>query len=121
MTWLEADGFCRNTDCSVGFCGTLAAARTQGEHDFITQLAGPGIRFWNAANSLSVDRIWRWDGYGTTVNFNQPWLSVSDINYANYPNMVILDGRLSPYSWDYASPNISAHSYVCRKDGNYNM
>lgn len=116
MTWTQADGYCRNTDCAAGFCGALAAARSQGEHDFLVGLAGSGVRFWIAGNSLASDGIWRWSGYGSTVNFNLPWVTTVDSNYAAYPGMAILDGRRSPYAWDYAQANSSAYGYVCRKD-----
>eukprot|EP00048_Salpingoeca_helianthica_P014731 m.223231 g.223231 ORF g.223231 m.223231 type:complete len:411 (-) comp16208_c0_seq1:48-1280(-) len=113
-TWRSARDFC--TDCSSGFCGTLAAARTQGEHDFLTGIAGYGIRFWIAANSLSNDKIWRWDGYSLGVNFNQPWVSLADLNYQAHADQVILAGRIAPYSWDFAYSNVSTYFFACRKD-----
>lgn len=117
VTWKDASAFCKSTDYTYGYSGNLAAARTQGEHDFLKALAGPNIRFWNAANSLSSDKIWRWDGYGTAVNFNLPWVTTADGNYQAQTNKVILDGRTSPYAWDFLQFNISRNYFICRKDG----
>lgn len=114
-TWYDARDYCTNPDCTVGFCGELAAARTQGEHDLLVSLAGPGIRFWIAANSLSVDTLWRWDGYFASVNFNQAWVKLADLSYSTHTNQVILAGRVSPYNWDFALPNSTTDYYICRK------
>jgi hypothetical protein len=113
LSWKDASSFCRSSN----FGGSLAAARTQGEHDLLKTMAGSGIRFWIAANSLANDGIWRWEGYGTTVAFNLPWVTLADSNYQMQTGKVILDGRLAPYSWDFQFFNTSRNYYVCRKSG----
>lgn len=116
VTWRSANTFCQTPNCTSGFCGALAAARTQGESDLLNSLAGTGIRYWIAANSLSPDKIWRWEGYSATVNFNQVWITLADLSFSLHTDQVILAGRQAPYAWDFAISNTSLNYFICRKD-----
>lgn len=105
--------------------GKLAAARTAGEQALVLQLAGTSA-VWTAGFSPSASCaatascIWRWEGYSTSVNFNQAYIrdSIGSTDWSSRSQQVLLNNYIDSQAWAYQAPNDAAasHAFVCRKD-----
>ncbi len=78
MNWFAARDYCLHARADGS--SILASVRTGSQNDFIrSELAGvPGLKFWIAANDLTVEGAWEWDiGTGDLVVYSN-WSNSTD-------------------------------------------
>lgn len=121
LTWTAAEAFCGSS-----VLGSLAAARTVSEHNFLISLAGFGTRFWIGANSVGpgntlgspTSAIWRWDGFTDLLNWD---ILRSRFTVRSPPTAlkqrVILAGRPGALMWTIEDATTTTAGFICRKKG----